>query len=313
MTEMMRAIRQETLGGPEVLHMIETERPSPGPTEVLVEVRAAGVNPTDWQIREQGYWLTPPFTLGWDVSGVVAAVAPGVNRFAVGDEVYGMPGFPAMPGCYAEYVAAPARHFAPKPSSLSHVEAAAVPLAALTAWQSLVEVGKVGRGDRVLVHAAAGGVGHLAVQLAKALGAHVVGTAGPSNRDFLHGLGTDEIIDYVTQDFRTATSEIDIVLDTVAGETVDGSLQVLRPGGLLIGLTNPSAFDELAATAGAAGRRAVTVMVAPDHHALEQITELIDDGALRPHISATYPLAEADQAHKLSQQGHVRGKIALTT
>lgn len=309
----MRAIRQETLGGPEVLQLIETDTPTPGPTEVVVEVRAAGVNPTDWQIREQGYWLTPPLTLGWDVSGVVAAVAPGVNRFAIGDEVYGMPGFPALPGGYAEYVAAPARHFAHKPSTLDHIQAATVPLAALTAWQSLVETAGIRSGHRVLIHAAAGGVGHLAIQVAKAHGAYVIGTASAEKHQTLRALGADELIDYRRSDFAEALRDVDVVLDTIGGDYVDRSLRVLRPDGLLIGLSNPFARDEIAARAAADGKRGTTVMVAPDHAALDQLATLIDDGKLRPIVAQTFPLADAAKAHELGENNRTTGKIVLTT
>jgi NADPH:quinone reductase-like Zn-dependent oxidoreductase len=312
MTSPMRTIRQETLGGPDVLQLIETDIPEPGPTEILVQVKAAGVNPTDWQIREAGYWLTPPFTVGWDVSGVVAAVAPGVNRFEVGDEVYGMPGFPALPGGYAEYVAASARHFALKPNKLDHVQAAAVPLAALTAWQSLVDTAQLQPGQRVLVHAAAGGVGHLAVQIAKAFGAYVIGTASAGKHKMLQELGADELIDYRTTDFSEVVSDVDVVLDTVGGDYEDRSLHTLRPGGLLIGLTNPFLRDQVAAKAQAAGARGTTLMVAPDHVALERIAELVDAGKVRPLVTETFPLEDAAKAHEFGEQGRTTGKIVLT-
>lgn len=195
-TARMRAIIQESAGDPEVLTLAEVDRPEPMPTEVLVRVHAAGVNATDWKSRTVGGLLgDPPAILGWDVSGAVEAVGLGVTRFRPGDEVFGMPRFPHKAGGYAEYVTAPSRHFTRKPAGLDHVHATALPLAALTAWQVLHDTANVQPGQRVLIHAAAGGVGHLAVQLAKHLGAYVIGTARGSKHAFVHALGADEVID----------------------------------------------------------------------------------------------------------------------
>jgi NADPH:quinone reductase-like Zn-dependent oxidoreductase len=200
----MRAISQNTFGGPEVLQLAEVEKPQPLPTEVLVRVHAAGINPVDAKTRAgsgvAGVLGEPPFILGWDVSGVVEDVGHGVHTVAVGDEVFGMPWFPRAASAYAEYVTAPSRHFARKPASLSHVEAAAVPLAGLTAYQILTALADVQPGQRVLVHAAAGGVGHLAVQFTKHLGAYVVGTASAGKHDWLRQLGADEVVDYHSTD-----------------------------------------------------------------------------------------------------------------
>ncbi|WP_144127435.1 NADP-dependent oxidoreductase [Catellatospora sichuanensis] len=312
MSAHMRAMRQQTLGGPEVLTPAEVERPVPGPTEVLVEVHAAGVNPVDWNVRRHGLFLTPPFTVGWDVSGVVAAVGAGVTRFQPGDEVYGMPHFPRAAGAYAEYVAAPSRHFARKPVTLSHVEAAALPLAGLTAWQALVDTAGVRAGDRVLVHAAAGGVGHLAVQIAKARGAYVVATASGSRHDLLRGWGADVCVDYRTTDFTGAVRDMDVVLDTVGGDYEERSLSVLRPGGLLVSIVAVFAAQRLAAKAREAGRRAVTLLVEPDHAGLTQLAALADGGQLKPLVADVFPLAEAGRAHELGERGRTAGKIVLT-
>ncbi|PZS32367.1 MAG: NADPH:quinone reductase [Pseudonocardiales bacterium] len=312
MTTTMRAVTQDILGGPEVLHLIEADRPTPTTNGILVEVRAAGVNAIDWKIRQHGLWLTPPFTLGWDVSGVVVAAAPGENRFAVGDEVYGLPGFPALAGGYAEYVAGPARHFASKPKTLDHVSAAALPMATLLAWQALVETAKVRPGQRVLIHASAGGVGHLAVQIAKAHGAYVIGTASAAKHETLRGLGADELIDYRVQDFADVAHDVDVVLDLVGGDYEDRSLSTLRPGGLLIGVTNPLDVERIAAKAAAVGARGVTVDVAPDHAVLEHVAALVDGGRLRPLIAETFPLAKAAKAHELAEGNHTTGKIVLT-
>ncbi|WP_234401759.1 NADP-dependent oxidoreductase [Thermobifida halotolerans] len=312
MTATMRTVRQDVLGGPEVLQMTEVERPAPGLTEVVVEVRAAGVNPIDWKIREHGYWLTPPFTVGWDVSGVVAEIAPGVTRFSVGDEVYGMPRFPSPAHGYSEYVSAPARHFARKPRGLDHVHAAAVPLAGLTAWQALVDIAHVRPGDRVLVHAAAGGVGHLAVQIAGALGAHVIGTASAGKHALLRELGADELIDYTARDFTEAVADVDVVVDLVGGDYVDRSLRVLRRGGWYVNVPEPFSAEEVAAKAAAVGVRGAALMVEPDHAALERITDLVESGRLRPVVAETLPLDRAAEAHRTGQDGRTAGKIVLT-
>ena len=223
------------LGGPEVLELRDVERPEPIPTEVLVRVTAAGINPVDWKTRQRGGYREavgePPLILGWDVAGVVEEVDPDVTRFAPGDRVFGMPWFPRVAGGYAEYVTSPARQLARTPDALGDEQAGGLPLAGLTAWQALVDVAKVGEGTRVLVHAAAGGVGHLAVQIAKARGAHVIGTAREEKHDFLRDLGVDEPIDYTARPFEEAVSDVDVVLDLVAGSDYGlRSLQTLRRG-----------------------------------------------------------------------------------
>lgn len=237
----MRAIVVNEWGGPENLVEREIDRPEPGLGEVLVRVHAAGVNPVDWKTRDSGAliaWGEHPI-VGWDVSGTVEAVGPGVTLHAPGDEVYGMPHFPRQAGGYAEYVSAPARHFAAKPAALDHVQAAALPLAALTAWQALVDTAGVSAGQRVLVHAAAGGVGHLAVQIAKARGAYVIGTASAGKHALLRELGADEVIDYRTTDFEDAVADVDVVIDAVGGDYTRRSLKVLKAGGHLVTLPGP--------------------------------------------------------------------------
>jgi NADPH:quinone reductase-like Zn-dependent oxidoreductase len=204
----VKAIRQTRLGGPEVLEYVDVERPEPQPTEVLVRVRAAGVNPVDWKTRARGAFLgEPPFTVGWDVAGTVEEVGRGVTRFAPGDRVFGMPRFPKEAAAYAEYATSPSRQLARTPDALSDVEAGALPLAALTAWQALVETAAVGRGERVVILGAAGGVGHLAVQIAKSRDAYVIGTASASKHAFLAALGADEVVDYTTCSTSSAATE----------------------------------------------------------------------------------------------------------
>jgi NADPH:quinone reductase-like Zn-dependent oxidoreductase len=306
----MRAVMQKSFGGPEVLEVVETVRPRPLSGEVLVRVRAAAVNPVDAAVRSGAYPLLgePPFGVGWDVSGVVEEAGPGA-RFAVGEEVYGMPFFPRAANAYAEYVAAPSRQVARKPASLSHVEAAALPLAALTAWQGLVDAAAVKPGDRVLIHRAAGGVGHLAVQIAKARGAHVTALASAARHEFVRGLGADEVIDYRTTDFTEAVRDADVVFDSTAQGA--RSLRALRRGGMLVSILEHG-DAELAGAVEAAGRRFAGVMVEPDRTALEAIATLVDEGRLRPHVEETFPLAEAGKAHELIESGRVQGKVVLT-
>ncbi|MER6299806.1 NADP-dependent oxidoreductase [Kitasatospora sp. NPDC001539] len=305
----MRAVVVEQWGGPEQLVERELARPEPGLNEVLVRVHAAGVNPVDWKTRASGgliEWGDVP-AVGWDVSGTVAAVGPGVGVHRPGDEVYGMPLFPRQAGAYAEYVVAPARHLAPKPAGLTHVEAAALPLAGLTAWQALVDAADVRPGERVLVHAAAGGVGHLAVQIAKARGAHVIGTASAGKHGLLRELGADEVVDYRAVRFEDAVSDVDVVLDGLGGEIAERSLAVLRPGGRLITLPGP---DDVPAARD--GVRADWVLVEPDHLGLRELTALADRGALRPVVETVLPLGQAAKAHELGERGRTTGKIVLT-
>ncbi len=307
----MRAVIFRSHGGPEVLQIADVERPKLLPTEVLVRVRAAGINPVEGYIRSGAFPLSePPEILGWDISGVVEEVSPGVNRFAPGDEVFGMPFFPRPARAYAEYVAAPSRQLARKPARLSHEEAAALPLAGLTAWQALVDIAKLQAGQRVLIHAGGGGVGHLAVQIARALGAHVVATASASKLDLVRSLGADEVIDYRATDFTSAARDIEVVLELVGGDYGARSIDVLRPGGLLVTAVERTSV-QLAARVEKAGRRFAGVAVEPDHVGLEQLAALVDQGRLRPHLAASFPLAEAGRAHALLGRS-TTGKIVLT-
>ncbi|MFJ1709313.1 NADP-dependent oxidoreductase [Kitasatospora sp. NPDC088346] len=312
MSTTMRAVTQHTLGGPEVLRLAEIERPEPGVGEILVRTHAAGVNPIDWKTREHGAFLgTPPFVLGWDVSGVVEAVGLGVRLFQPGDEVYGMPLFPAPAGAYAEYVAAPARHFARKPAELSHAEAAALPLAGLTARQALVDVGRVRAGQRVLIHAAAGGVGHLAVQIAASLGAHVIATARTAHHDTLRTLGADELLDYTAVDVNTVVRDVDFVLDSLGGANTAAGLATLRDGGTLVSLPSPEE-DAVIPQAAERGIRAGFMLVQPDRTGLLAINDLVRTGRLRPLMGPSFPLERAADAHRTAEKGGTSGKIVLT-
>ena len=312
----MRAITQRKFGGPEVLEVAEVPRPEPLPTEVLVRVVAAGINPVDVKTRGgsgmAGVLGEPPFVLGWDVSGVVEQVGFGVHTLEAGDEVYGMPWFPRQAGGYAEFVTAPSRHFARKPATIGHEAAAAVPLAALTAWQALTAATTVTPGQRVLIHAAAGGVGHFAVQLAKHLGAHVIGTARSAKHDWLRGLGADEVIDYTTVRFEDAAEDVDLVVDLVGDEETGlRSLTTLSRGGLLIAV--PSGVSPaVSAAAAESGKRAIPFLVEPDGPALAEIAALIDQGKVHVEVAEVFGLEQAADAHRSLATGRTQGKIVLT-
>ncbi|MFE2074210.1 NADP-dependent oxidoreductase [Streptomyces misionensis] len=308
----MRVVTQHTLGGPEVLTIVDAPEPRPLPGEVLVRVRAIGLNPLEARLRAGEFPLLgrPPFVLGWDISGVVEE-APGTWRFRPGDEVFGMPLFPRAARAYAEVVSAPALHLARKPASLSHVEASALPVVGLTAWQGLVDLGGVTESDRVLVHGGGGGVGHVAVQIAKALGAHVIATAGGRKREFVEELGADEVIDHTAVDFTEAVRDVDVVLDTIGGDTVERSLDVLRPGGHLV--TAVAEEDlALAARFEAAGMRFSGIAVDPDPVALRGLVGLVEQGRLRVHVQRTFPFERVADAHRLLDAGHLQGKLVLT-
>ncbi|GAB3660300.1 NADP-dependent oxidoreductase [Glycomyces tarimensis] len=311
MTTTMRAIVQDRLGRPEVLKIAEVPRPEPALGEILVKVHAAGANPADFKVREDGSYdgARPPYTLGWDVSGTVEAVGIGVRIFEPGDEVYGMLPFPSPGGGYSEYVAAPSRSFDFKPSRLSHVEAAALPLAGLTAQQALVDTAGIRAGQQVLVHAAAGGVGHLAVQIAKAHGAFVIATASAAKHEFLRSIGADRPFDYTTTDFAEALNGIDVVLDAIGGEDyVARSAAVLRDGGKLVTIVNPAELPEAHRDRIASG----FMIVEPDWSGMRELSRLVEEGSLSPTVSKTFPLEEAAAAHEALESGRTIGKIVLT-
>jgi len=307
----MRAVIQNAVGGPDVLFVAEEPDPSPGPGEVLVRVRAAGINPVDGAVRGGFYPLLgePPFILGWDVSGTVEALGPGVSAFKRGDEVFGMPRFPKQAGAYAELAAVPADEIAAKPAGIDHAHAAALPLAGLTAWQGLVRHGRLEAGQRALIHAGAGGVGHLAVQIAKARGAYVVSTASPGKLDFVHSIGADEVIDYTRTDFAGRAAEFDLVLDTLGGDHAEESLKAVRESGALVSLLN--VHEATKAHAKARNIRVERISVVPDREGLVELARLIDAGQLSVHVARTFPFEQAGAAHAFLATRPV-GKVALT-
>lgn len=313
MTDTMRAISQDVLGGPEVLREIELPRPTPGPSQVLVRVHAVGLNPTDWKHRAiPGLFLpAPPFVLGWDVSGVVEAVGFGVTLFAPGDEVFGMLPYPHGHGALAEYVTGPARAFTRKPGNVDHVVAAAMPLAALTAWQALVDTANIQAGQRVLIHAAGGGVGHLAVQIAKSRGAYVIGTASAAKHEHLRELGADELIDYRDVDFAEVVTDVDVVLDTLGEENSRRSLPTLSPGGLLVTI-KANIPGDLHAEAARHGVRLVSLLVEADHAGMSAVAELLASGAVVPTIAGVFPLAEVAKAHAIGETDRTLGKLVVS-
>jgi len=306
----MKAMQIHNYGGPEVLHYEDVPRPQPQAGEVLVRIHAAGVNPIDWKVREghmKDFWPHKfPIILGWDLSGVVEELGRGVSRLKIGDEVYSLPD-PTRNGAYADYIVVREPELALKPKSLHHIRAAAVPLAALTAWQSLFDTARLQPGQRVLIHAGSGGVGHFAVQLAKWKGAYVFATASTKNQDLLRELGVDEPIDYTQQRFEDIARKIDIVLDTLGDETQERSWSVLKKGGVLVSLVQPPSEEK----AKELGVRAAIIGAQPNGAQLAEIAKIIEAGKLAPVIDRILPLSEARRAHELSQSGHTHGKIAL--
>ena len=307
----MKSLMQYRVGGPEVLELVDVPKPARNFTEVLVRVHAVSINPVDLMVRSGDFPLLGevPFVPGWDVSGVIEEVDTGSTRFNVGDEVFGMPLFPRAVG-YAEYVAAPSRHFWKKPARLTHVQAAALPLVGLTALQALTEIAQVKPGHRVLIHGGGGGLGHVAIQIAKALGAYVITTASAGKHDFVRSLGADEVIDYQSVDFTAVLSDVDVALDTVGNGYAERSLSVLKPGGIVVtalGLIH----GHLPALAAAAGRRFSSVAVEPDNAGMQQLAAWVESGQLTPHVSHEFPLSEGAKAHALVGQGSTQGKVVL--
>jgi NADPH:quinone reductase-like Zn-dependent oxidoreductase len=332
-TSTMKAIRLHGFGGPEVLRYEEVSIPELKPGEVLVRVHSVGINPPDWYLRD-GFTILPPawrppvplpIIAGTDVSGIVEAVAADVHGFSLGDEVFGLIRFPSPEGgaAYAEYVSAPASDLALKPAGIDHVHAAGAPMAGLTAWQFLIELGhdqpnplqaELHRpvplaGKTVLINGAAGGVGHLALQLAKLKGAHVIAIASSAHESFLHELGTDEFIDYTKSSPEQVAHNVDLVLDTLGGPTTARFLRTLKRGGALFPVfLGFSEFEE-------AARLGVTVsgtQVRSNGAQLAELGRLLDAGTVRVSIDSTFPLADARKAHERAARGHIQGKIVLT-
>lgn len=310
----MKAIRLHRRGGPEQIVYEDAPKPESQPGDALVKVYATGITPTELTWDEtylscDGSERLPTIP-GHELSGVVESVADGVGEVSIGDEVYALTSF-CRDGSAAEYVAVYAADLAPKPKTLSHSQAAAVPLSALTVWQAFFDHAHLAGGKSVLIHGAAGGIGSFAVQLAHWSAAHVIGTASARNRDFLLSLGADEVIDYQQVRFEDAIHDVDIILDTIGGETRERSWQVLKPGGILITLPGPIPESEAATHIKSGGKRGLFFIVEPNREQLGKIAATIDSGAIRPIIAETIPLANAQEAFDRGVTGRTRGKLVL--
>jgi NADPH:quinone reductase-like Zn-dependent oxidoreductase len=305
----MQAARIHQFGGPEVIQVETLPKPEAAPGEVLVQVKAASVNPVDYKIRNGGYPSVSqdqlPVVLGRDIAGVVAAVGAGVTEYQPGDAVYAM--LPRDRGAFAEWVSVPADDCAPKPRSLDMVKAGSVPLAALTAWQGLFDQGGLRAGQTVLIHGASGGVGHFAVQFAHAKGATVFATASESNRAFVEGLGADRVIDYHAEKFEQIVRNADLVYDLIGGETQDRSWGVLKRGGTLVSTVQ----DPDQGRAQASGAKALRYMAEPNGAELVEIAGLIDAGKVKVAIDQVYALEDVAEAERHLEQDHVTGKVVL--
>jgi NADPH:quinone reductase-like Zn-dependent oxidoreductase len=313
----MRASVIDATGGPEVLHLAEVERPTRVNAEFLIKVVAAGVNPIDAKSRAgrgaSGAFGDYPVILGNDFSGHVVESSYEAHPIKPGDEVYGMTMVPRFGGAYAEYITVPATCIAKKPRSLSHVEAAGVPLAALTAWGAVVEVAKAHEGQVMLIHAGAGGVGHFAIQFATFFGARVITTGSPRNADWLRELGASEVIDYTSTRFEDAAHDVDVVIDligNVSDDTGIRSLRVLKPGGLVVNVPTGT-WPTLVEDATAAGMRASGYRVPADGSTLAVISRLLEFGDVRVFVDQVFDLENAAEAHTALETGHTRGKIVL--
>lgn len=311
----MKAIVLNGFGGTEKLILEETPVPVITNEEVLVKVKSVAINPIDVKTRSgKGLYSMlkdeKPLILGWDLSGTIAETGKSVTAFRKGDEVFGMINFPGHGRCYAGYTAAPAAHLSLKPANISHDEAAAASLAALTAWQALKAHAPVQKGQRVLIHAAAGGVGHFAVQIAKYFGAWVAGTASASNRDFVLGLGADEHIDYRAGALAEQISDIDFVLDAIGGDSIDHALKVMKKGATIVSI--PSGLNEaVGEKAAAKGMNGYTFKVRSNGNDMKEIANLLQKGIVKPHVSRIFSFHEMAKAHAQIETGRTRGKVVV--
>lgn len=305
----MKAIVINAYGNEDILNYVDVERPEPKADEVLVKVHAAGVNPADWKIRDgagERLGLKLPLILGGDIAGTVEAVGVGVENFKQGDAVYGIT-VSSLSGGYAEYAVAKPDAIAPKPDSLDFENAASIPIAALTAWQAIFDVANLRSGQSILITGASGGVGSMAVQLAKAKGAFVIGTASGRNEQFVRDLGADELVDYTAKPFEEVVKNVDVVFDTIGGDTCERAFQTLKKGGFLVSAVEPRA-EEKAKEFGVQGS---WLFCQPSAKQLAEINRLIEAGKLKTHVETVLPVAEVKKAHQLSQSGRTRGKIVL--
>lgn len=307
-TQTIQAIRVHQYGGPEELKLERIPRPEPQAGEVLVRIHAAGVNPVDWKIRAG--WLKDflpmqfPYTSGLDLAGVVEEIGPGVTAFQKGQAVFGQ----SLKGAYAEYTAAPVETLAPKPKALNFDEAAAIPIGATTAWRGIFDHGGLQAGQRVLIQGAAGGVGLFAVQFARWKGAHVIGTTSTANVNFVRSLGAETVIDYTSTPVEQVVHDVDLVFDTVGGNTLESSLRVLKRGGTLVAIAGQPPEEKVRER----GVRVASLAAQVSSDLLQTFAQLIDEGQIKVFIAEKFPLSQAQQAHERSQSGHGRGRIVLS-
>lgn len=313
----MKAFILKEAGGIENLQFTEIEKPTIKPDEVLVRVSSISINPVDVKARAFEGVLTwifgeqRPVILGWDISGEVAELGKNVTEFKIGDEVFGMINFFGNGKAYAEFVASPQSHLAPKPKNITHQEAAASTLVTITAYQALVDVAKIKKGDKVLIHGASGGVGHMAVQIAKHFGAHVIGTSSAKNKDFVLSIGADEHIDYANEDFRDKVQHADIVIDTVQGDTLLHSVDIVRPNGIIVTIASPEIPQEVIDKASKKRVNVEFMMVASKKETITAIADLLSKGFLKPNIYKVFPFNEIGKAHTEVETNRVVGKVVV--
>lgn len=313
----MKAIIIEQPGGVEQLIHTEVPKPVPGQDEVLVKVKAISINPIDTIVRadeDEFSWVfgeKRPVIPGWDISGEVVEKGVGVELLNVGDAVFGMVNFPGIGNAYAEYVTVPASQLGLKPNNISYEEAAAATLSATTAWQALVTNGKIKKGDRVLIHAASGGVGHYAVQIAKSFGAYVIGTTSGKNQDFIVSIGVDEPIDYLQEDFSQEASSLDIVLDSFGGAILEKSISIMNPGGRIISLLSPEISEEAAKIVQEKKIEMISMVVESNGNDIRSIAGLLSSGALKSNIDFVFPFSEMDKAHLQIEKRNTVGKVVV--
>ncbi|MEP0212247.1 MAG: NADP-dependent oxidoreductase [Cellulophaga sp.] len=312
----MKAVLLKQAGGPENLYVDNIDKPSIKENEVLVAVKAISLNPADVKPKYNDemlgmmYGEERPIILGWDIAGTVTEVGTAVTNFKVGDNVFGMVNFPGVGNAYAEFVAAPETHLAVMPSNVSFTEAAATTLAALTALQILS--GKINKGNKVLIQAGSGGVGHFAIQIAKAMGAYVITTASAKNKDFVMSIGADEAIDYHTQNFEDILTDLDFVLDTQGGKVLENSVDVLRKGGTVITTVAPDLSDKKKALAEKENKTVSNILVHSSDQDMNTLKGMLENREIKPHIYKTFPFEKMADAHTEVEKGRTVGKVVVT-
>ncbi len=313
----MKAIILNEAGSVENLKFVDIAKPTIKSNEVLVKTISVSINPVDYKVRSNNgalNWILGadrPAIIGWDLSGIIHEVGEDVTDFNIGDAVFGMANFPGKGNAYAEYVAVPAAHLTLKPTNVSHQEAASATLAALTAWQTLVEKGNVKKGDKVLIHAASGGVGHYATQIAKHFGAYVIGTSSAKNKEFVLQNGADQHIDYTAENFQDIVSEADFVLDTIGGDTILKSLDVIKDGGTIISITTSNMPNEELEKAKAKNVNLSFLLVQSSGENMSKLAHLMESGILKSHVSRTFSFDKMADAHLYLEKGRTVGKIVM--